>query len=114
MGEHKEIVMDYKTGQIYGWNGGKPPVHPKSVVQVWFRSGGLRAANAQVLVWDHNQNGHDIVCFQVVKPYAEPKVIYVNEYANGDMLAYPSEKEAEAYKNSRHTRVAVKYVEEKE
>lgn len=106
-------MTEYVTGQIYGWNGGECTVHPKTVVQVWLRSGGVKAANAQVLVWDHNQNGHDIIAFQVITPYAEPKVIWVNETSTGQMLAYNSESEARNRSVGTYVRIAVKYVEEK-
>lgn len=107
-------MTEYVTGQIYGWNGGECPVHPKTMVQVWFRSWGVKAANAQVLVWDHHQKGSDIVCFQVITPYAEPKTIWVNEYENGCGAAYASEEQAKSIGNNHHNRVAVKYVEVKE
>lgn len=107
-------MTEYVTGQIYGWNGNECPVHPKTVVQVWLRSGGVKAANAQVLGWGHYQDGSDIVCFQVIKPYAEPKTVWVNEFVSGAMECFYSEAEAKKWPYFGHTRIAVKYVEAKE
>lgn len=57
-------MTKYVTGQIYGWNGGECPVHPKTVVQVWLRMGTTsdrRCANA--FSWAHHKATGDIVCF---------------------------------------------------
>jgi hypothetical protein len=108
-------MTEYVTGQIYGWNGGKCPVHPKTVVNVWYRNGKTNmSAQAVYFWWKHpdNENGGDIVCFQVVKPYAEPKVIWVNEYEGGGAAFY-SEEEAKEWGREFHTRLAAKYVEVK-
>jgi hypothetical protein len=109
-------MTEYVTGQIYGWNGGECPVHPKTKVEVWFRSGvwANKKGDAGLCSWDHTDGGTDIVCFQVVTPYAEPKVIYVNEYADGADIAYASEEDAKRWAHKDHTRLAVKYVEVKE
>ena len=108
--------MEYVTGQIYGWNGGKCPVHLKTVVNVWYRNGKTNmSAQAVYFWWEHpdNENGGDIVCFQVVTPYVEPKTIWVNEYDNGCGATYTSEEVAKRLAYRYHTRVAVKYVEVK-
>lgn len=47
-----------------------------------------------------------------VKP--EPKVIWVNEYADGSGMAYLSEEQAKLLRHGGHTRVAVRYVESPE
>ena len=111
------LMTDYKTGQIYGWNGGECPVHPKTVVEVWLRNG-VGAVLVKVAEdcwsWGHSGEGGDIVCFQVVTPYVGPKTLWVNEYATGGMEAYGSEKEAKSWGYNYHTRIAVKYVEAKE
>lgn len=108
-------MTEYVTGQIYGWNGGECPVHPKTVVEYWTRSGRTSSlrSKATCLEWEHNNSGGDIVCFQVITPYVEPKTLWVNEYADGEMLAYASEEAAKGYVYRGHTRVAVKYVEAK-
>lgn len=110
-------MTEYVTGQNYGWNGGECPVHPSTKVKIWTRAvlvcSGVDT-DAGLCEWEHKQGGMDIVCFQVITPYAEPKVIWVNEYAeHGAMLAYASEEAAKEYVYFGHTRVAVKYVEEK-
>ena len=110
-------MTEYVTGQIYGWNGGECPVHPKTVVEVWLRNG-VGAVLVKVAEdcwsWGHSGEGGDIVCFQVITPYAEPKVLWVNEYDDGADIAYASEEEAKRLVYRYHTRVAVKYVEVKE
>ena len=107
-------MTDYNDGQIHGWNGGECPVHPESKVNVWLRgiSGSFDKCAGQ-LWWGHLDTlpGGDIVCFQVTKPYAEPKTIYVNEWPNGEMLAYDTEERAKRWSSVMHCRIAVKYVE---
>ena len=109
-------MTDYNDGKIHGWNGGECPVHPESEVMVWFRSG----YNASIykwagdFIWRHYETVSDIIAFQVTKPYVETKTIWVNEYTNGDRIAFPSEDEAKGHRSSNATRIAVKYVEAKE
>lgn len=107
-------MTEYVTGQIYGWNGGECPVHPDTEVSVWFRGQSCQLAlKASYLAWKHLNLGSDIVCFQVITPYIEPKVVWVNEYKEGYRNFYSTEKEAKQQVSPYHTRVAVKYVEEK-
>jgi len=107
-------MNDYNDGKIHVWNGGECPVHPKSEVMVYFHDGLLHWGVAGSLSWKHSNRDSDIIKLQVVEPYVEPKAIWVNEYANGGYLAYPSENVAKAGNNSKATRIAVKYVEAKE
>ena len=44
-----------------------------------------------------------------VKP--EPKVIWVNEYADGSGMTHPSKEQAQYVQHGGHVRVAVRYVE---
>ena len=104
-------MTEYVTGQIYGWNGGECTMHPKTVVRVWLRGGAVDGAMVQTLVWGHNQSGFDIVCFQVIEPYAEPNAIWVNVYDNGSVNAFCSKEKAEWWRDSSCTRIAVEYVE---
>jgi hypothetical protein len=108
-------MTEYVTGQIYGWNGGECPVHPETKIKIWTRNGLVdpdAITYAECCVWKHMETGYDIVCFKVITPYAEPKVIWVNEYADGAIMAsFRSEEEAKRWQNKGHTRVAVKYVE---
>ena len=107
----------YDTGRIYGWNGGDCPVHPGTVVQYWLRDHrpSSKPQDANTLSWSHKDKSWDIIAFRVVKEYVEPRVLWVNEEADGIHVAYDSEEKASncaAY--SLVTRIAVKYVECKE
>jgi hypothetical protein len=111
-GEVGEEMTDYNNGQIWGWNGGKCPVHPESEVNVWLRGeSGSFGRFAEYLRWGHNEDDSDIVCFQVTKVHAEPKKIWVNEWSDGGGMAYASEKEARETAGPRLARIAVEYVE---
>jgi len=110
------LMSDYNDGKIHGWNGGECPVHPESEVMVWLRSASFTIGTEAGLVnWVHgvSDTDMDIIAFQVTKPYIEPKVIWVNEWANGDGYSYPKEEDAEKNAGTHNTRIAVKYVEEK-
>lgn len=107
-------MTNYNDGQIHGWNGGDCPVHPETVVEYWMRRHGASECNAGGLLWGHSKSPGDIIAFRVVKPYVEPKVIWVNECADGEVAVFPSEAEAKKRTYSRPTRIAVKYVEVKE
>jgi hypothetical protein len=109
-------MSDYNDGKIHGWNGGECPVHPESLVNVWFQDGDVsRSDKASIWKWAHRKADADIIAFQVTKPYTEPKVIWVNEYTCGALIVYASEKTAELQGAGRSTKsVAVKYVEAKE
>ncbi len=115
MGQRELCEMtDYNNGQIYGWNGGKCPVHPKDVVEVWFRGHDPDITLAGSLPWGHSDDFDDVVAFKVVKPYVEPKVIWVNEHNSLLWVAYQSEQSARDDAVSSATRIAVKYVEVKD
>ena len=108
-------MTDYNNGEIWGWNGGECPVHPKSEVKYWLRSGASSILTAGGdYFWKHSNSTDDIVCFQVTKVYVEPKVIWVNVWPNGEMLAYDTEEKAKMWSSNMHCRIAVKYVEAKE
>lgn len=104
-------MSDYNNGQIWGWNGGECPVHPETVVEVWFRGKDSDICQANPLFWHHADAYDDIIAFKVVKPYVEQKVIWVNEDASRFDLAYPDEQSAREYANANAIRIAVKYVE---
>lgn len=110
-------MSEYVTGQIYGWNGGECPVHPKTKIKIWTRNGNVFAeggCGAEHFLWRHHNSIGDIVCFQVITPHTEPKTIWVNEYGDGRGFGYTSEEIAKSAETKYHTRVAVKYVEVKE
>ena len=107
-------MNDYNDGKIHGWNGGECPVHPESVVTTWMRCGKcVEGWQATSFGWGHYGGKGDIVCFQVTKPYVEPKVIWVNEYKAG-LVSHYSEIDARRATSPNPVRIAVKYVEAKE
>lgn len=106
------MTHDYNNGQIHGWNGGACPVHPKDVVEVWFRGWHPDITLAESLPWGHSDEYDDIIAFRVVEPHVEPRVIWVNEYRD-ELVAHPDEQSARAGASIRQPplRIAVKYVE---
>lgn len=111
----KAMKKDYNDGQIHGWNGGDCPVHPETVVKVWFEVSLNTLQRAGDLDWKVRDEDWSIIAFQVVKQHVEPKVLWVNEEADGIHVAYDSEEKASncaAY--SLVTRIAVKYQEVQE
>lgn len=54
------------------------------------------------------------VGFRILPSKKEPKVIWVNEYADSTYVAYLSEEHAKSAGYEVHTRVAVRYVESPE
>jgi hypothetical protein len=108
-------MTNWNDGTIHGWNGGDCPVHPETVVKVYFEDQLPRKGAACDFCWTLDTTGLDvdIIAFRVVKPYVEPKVIWVNEYPSGNAV-YTSEEKARQYSGSSATRIAVKYVEVKE
>ncbi len=111
-------MTNYNNGQIWGWNGGECPVHPETAVKFWMREDLLCLNNkalAKELTWKHVDEVQDIIAFQVVKAYVEPKVIWVNEYEQGrDWMTYTDEQEARESAAPYANRIAVKYVEVKD
>ncbi len=109
-------MSDYNNGQIHGWNGGECPVHLETEVKAWRRGLGLPICwQAKLISWRHEYGDADIIAFQVVKQYVEPKVIWVNEYQE-ELVAHPDEQSARdgASRRLPPTRIAVKYQEVKE
>ena len=114
-------MTEYVTGQIYGWNGGECPVHPKTKVEAWFRSGvwANNKCDAGICSWDHTDDGSDIVCFKVITPYVEPKVIWVvRDIRNGGSdILYVGDQESIARRAAGidpENRLVEKYVQVKE
>lgn len=105
-------MVNYNDGTIHGWNGGDCPVHPNTVVHCWLRSASAGKEEAGELEWKHRSDSKmlDIVAFQVLKEYKEPKTIWVNEYNSGH-LAYHTKEDAEKVAGHSTIRKAVKYVE---
>lgn len=81
------MMTDYNDGKWHGWNGGKCPVHPESVVDyIWFDEGdeaelcgttkGRRADDA--VGWCQ------VVKFRVTKEHKEPREFWVTP--NGTVI----------------------------
>ena len=105
-------MTDFNDGKIHGWNGGDCPVHRSSIANIWCRAGGVYTLVAGDYIWDHVGHSDDIIAFRVVKEYREPKTIWVNEYADGDVYAHLTKERAESSTSiSTIYRIAVKYQE---
>lgn len=103
---------NWNDGTIHGWNGGNCPVHPETELELWTRGGSNLNTYARNIKWDHFlERERDVIAFRVVKEYVGPKVIWVNEYAEGCHLAFNTENEAKKGAGEHATRIAVKYVE---
>jgi len=108
-------MTDYNNGQIWGWNGGDCPVHPETEVRYWLREGDASTyCKASEIDWKHLHGSFDLIAFQVVKAYVEPKVIWVNETKGVVYTAYLSEEAARRTVYFSTSRIAVKYVEVKD
>ena len=68
-------MTNYNDGKWHGWNGGERPVHPNTVVDVFFADGrkGSSKEEAKVLRWSRISSIGDIVAFRVVKEHREPR-----------------------------------------
>ena len=68
-------MTNYNDGKWHGWNGGECPVHPKTVVDVFFADGqkGSSKEEAKGLRWSRISSIGDIVAFRVVKEHREPR-----------------------------------------
>ena len=107
-------MTDYNDGKVHGWNGGDCPVHPQTLIKVFYR--GILSNldyKAKNVYWGHCGGCGDIVAFQVVKEHKEPMVIWVNIYKNGFSPVYESEKEALDSAVYAVVRSAVKFIEVK-
>lgn len=116
-------MTDYNDGKWYGWNGGKCPVHPKSLVEVrWkdFLEGSAQPSNLAGYwvsnVWEHEHGDATsgrIIAFRVVKPYKEPRDRWALEHA-GWMLGsvmWDTKEEAIA-QSQRFTNARVVHLKE--
>ena len=74
-------MTDYNDGKWHGWNGGECPVHPETVVEV-VTTEGSGEGPAVAFVWDKPDYLNNwIVAFRVIKPYREPREVYLNEWS---------------------------------
>lgn len=105
-------MTDFNDGKIHGWNGGECPVHPKALVDFWFRdSSNIENVRPKHWRWAHLNTEGDIIAFRVTKVHREPKTIWVNESEGIIYGAYLSEEAARRTTYPNTTRVAVKYQE---
>ena len=106
-------MTNYNDGKIHGWNGGECPVHPETEVEVWFRGYTCgKDETAFFWSWQHDNDDGDVIAFRVIKEYREPKVIWVNEYAETGFYSHYTTKEEATNKAAPNaTRIAVKYQE---
>ena len=88
-------MTNYNDGNWHGWNGGECPVHPKSVVDVFFANGrkGSSKVEAKFLRWSRISSCGDVVKFRVVKEYREPRECWAYLTHMHDSLA-----DAEAFR----------------
>lgn len=72
-------MTDYNDGNWHGWDGGKCPVHPKSLVRTFFIHNGREPSTqsdgvqsiAGYQAWDC------VIAFRVVKEYHEPRDFWI-------------------------------------
>ena len=105
-------MLDYNNGEIHGWNGGDCPVHPESIVEVWFLGAGKARCTANDVEWDWTADTADIIAFRVVEQHVEPNTVWVNEYASFN-THYETEELAKKNAVTGCKRIAVEYREVK-
>ena len=101
-------MTDYNDGKWHGWNGGECPVHPESVVEWVLRSEltrwrlvSVEGVFAKTLKWQAGSDDDLIVAFRVIRPYAEPRELWMDE----DGCVWDSKDEAMAYSPSGKPRL---------
>lgn len=59
---------------IYKWQGGdqKPLIAPNVMLQVTFRNGMKRWGDMRNWKWEHNNDGDDIIAYEIIHPYVSP------------------------------------------
>ena len=82
-------MTNYNDGKWHGWNGGECPVHPKTVVEGYWRNGITTSACPSVyntgvagglnFSWDGETRLH---LFRVIKEHKEPREFWA---AQGEM-----------------------------
>ncbi len=116
-------MTDYNDGKWHGWNGGTWPegVHQNSMVEAYYRidayEDDLTIQGAFAAGAAYGRSWPDIVAFRVVKPYREPRVIWVNEYSSGALAPHADEQTAKLFAAQGTLpalRIAVRYVEQPE
>ena len=94
-------MTNYNDGNWHGWNGGKCPVHPMTLVDVCLIDT-PSATDTLAKHWFWDKESTRIRAFRVTKPYVEPRELWINEYDWGFGSAYDNEAEAdESASNNR-------------
>lgn len=107
-GKTADELMD---GSIHLWSGGPCPLPDGTKVQVWLRVAEPECGDADQFDWTDVGGDYDIIAFQVqCKPAVN--AIWVNEYSNGHMSVWRSERDAIQCAARDAVRIAVRYVEE--
>lgn len=72
-------MTQYEVGKWYGWNGGKCPVHPKSLVQVILLDGNKSSFSREYFAgdWYWDDDDYPIVAFQITKEHKEPREYWI-------------------------------------
>lgn len=111
-------MTDYNNGAVWGWNGGPCPVHPKTEVRCWLACGGASIdRQAHQFRWDHIDSYGNVIAFQVITPYVEPKTIWATRslYSGKILRAFDDEDIAYRYANINPSDCSIaKYQEVKE
>lgn len=72
-------MTNYNDDKWHGWNGGECPVHPNSVVEaVWISGGPFRSEQRKASDFFWNAPFSKIIAFRVVKEYREPREWWVH------------------------------------
>jgi len=81
------MTNKYETGVWYGWNGGKRPVHHKTVVQAIFDdgSGAGEEIEAGLYGWEEPENP---VAFRIITPYAEQQRLEADNKRLREVLGF--------------------------
>ena len=90
------VEVDYNDGNVHRWSGGECPVHEESKVEaMYITRGGVvtETMSAGNFFWEAG-NSMPIIAFKVVKPYAEPRELWVSL---NDYQAHDTEADAQAH-----------------
>jgi hypothetical protein len=66
-------MTNYNDGEPHIWKGGVRPVHPLTVVRIWFQDSLPSVGVAGNFTWECLKGSGDIIAFQVITPYVEPR-----------------------------------------
>ena len=74
-------MTDYNDGKWHGWNGGKSPLHPNTLVDLHYEDGRsfneVEAGYSKTVRWMHSEPTARIVAFRVTKQYKEPREFWI-------------------------------------